>query len=544
MRKLSYAEESLTNCGLAVRELAALPGFEHRAFVLVAKRHERPTADVTDSGIPLLSISAAHNRKQASIEFLEWIYQTNLKNEHCGIGSTEHEARQRARVRALETLMSTLLKTNLRPHRPGQHGKVKTKELENVNGRITTTTYHSNTTYETVLAELVLSMPPFYLAGVGCGPNSEERAVSSVFTKLNTFFVRRTYMAPWISAALEPHKDGHHHEESGFISGTKLEEPQIRILNDLQTVKVASARFSNTKLLDDLGLLSPVDAARLGLRTPTHLSLAHGKNEVTLSRIFHENSKLHATNRQLPLIDRDNISQSVHNTLSSATRDYRFTRVQVELTLRSPERPQTVERILSKRRSSAPFANEPPDLRDLAYILLAAYGVTGRVRPGAARPENHVPPRFMGLRATPSAGGLNSNDVFLLVDGVMGITPGLYYFNPDLRCLQLVNTRARMSDLADATGYSKRIQSSSAAIILAGAFSRIQWKYWERGYRMALLDCGHLAQSLVIAATEINIVAHPIGGFIDDQINSLIGFDGINDSVLHLLILGKRKKQQ
>jgi len=150
----------------------------------------------------------------------------------------------------------------------------------------------------------------------------------------------------------------------------------------------------------------------------------------------------------------------------------------------------------------------------------------------------------MGLRATPSAGGLNSNDVFLLVDGVMGITPGLYYFNPDLRCLQLVNTRARMSDLADATGYSKRIQSSSAAIILAGAFSRIQWKYWERGYRMALLDCGHLAQSLVIAATEINIVAHPIGGFIDDQINSLIGFDGINDSVLHLLILGKRKKQQ
>lgn len=198
--------------------------------------------------------------------------------------------------------------------------------------------------------------------------------------------------------------------------------------------------------------------------------------------------------------------------------------------------------MLAERRSAAPFAAEPLTLQDLGYILLAAYGVTGQVNSGANGQVPDGEQVTMGLRATPSAGGLNSNDIFVLVDQIVGIVPGLYYFNPDLRALQLVNSGVRMSDLADTTGYSERVRSSSAAILLAGAFSRIQWKYLERGYRMVLLDCGHLAQSLVIAATELDIVAHPIGGFVDDQVNAMIGFDGINDSVLHLLILGRRKR--
>lgn len=535
-------EKALAGRGLAVREIPALPGFEHRAFILVQRRFATPAVDLSDQEIPLLSIVAAWSREQACTEFLERHYQTNSATERFGIGPTDGEATQRAEARAYEALLSDSLKGNLRPHKPGHDGLVKAEELENINGRLVTTVYRDDTTHETAVAELTLALPPYYLAAIGCGSHSTERAVLGVLTKLDAFLVRRRHSAEWINAALDPSNVIINDRVSGIGSSAAYGELQTQVWGDEHTLRVASAKLPESVSHRDAGLVEPVDAVRLGLHAPTHFALAHGEAEVALSRSFHENSKLHVRHRPLPLIDREKMSRSVHNTLASAVRDYRFTRIQVALTPRPPERSQSVAKLLSKRRSAAAFATESPELHDLAYILLTAYGVTGRIRTHSTKRGHGGDPISMGLRATPSAGGLNSNDIFVLVDRMVGIDPGLYYFNPDLRCLQLVNARARICDLAESTGYAERVRSSSVAILLAGAFSRIQWKYWERGYRMVLLDCGHLAQSLVIAATELDIVAHPIGGFVDDQVNALIGFDGINDSVLHLLILGKRKK--
>lgn len=542
MRNRSRAEDALAGRGLAVREIATLPGFDHRAFLLVERKFATPTADVSDPEVRVLAIAAGWSREQACTEFMEWCYQTTSATEWFGIGSTDDEARQRARAGANEAQMSAALEANLRPHRPGPAGSVRAEELQDVDGRLITTTYGKGLTRETVLAELTLGKAPYYLAAVGCGPSSRERAVLGVFTKLNAFLLRRRNSSAWIAAAHDPPSEAVRACASSSEVKIVHPESQTKAWLDEHGLTVASAKLSEVAQPQNSGLLDRVDAASLGLRAPTHFALAHSNSDVALSRRFHENSKLHVRNRPLPLIDRESISRSVHETLSLATRDYRFTRLQVALTPRIPERPQSVATVLSKRRSAAPFDADPPDLQDLAYILLASYGVTGRITSGPARRRSDGQQTTMGLRATPSAGGLNSNDIFVLVEQIVGIEPGLYYFNPDLKSLQLVNSRARISDLAEATGYSERIRSSSVAVLLAGAFSRIQWKYWERGYRMVLLDCGHLAQSLVIAASELDIVAHPIGGFVDDAVNELIGFDGIDDSVLHLLILGKRKK--
>ncbi|WP_257160701.1 SagB/ThcOx family dehydrogenase [Corynebacterium cystitidis] len=533
-------EEALAGRGLAVREVPALPGFGHRVFILVEKKFAAPAVDVSDQEVPLLSISAAWSREQACTEFLEWCYQTTTPTKRFGIGSTDSEARQRAKAKAYEALISDSINANLRPQRPGGDGSVKAEELDDINGQLVTTLYHDGSPHKAIVAELTLGRPPYYLAAVGCGPSSRERAILGVFTKLNAFLFRRRHSAEWITVALDPPNIVRGDSEIGLHP--PYGELQTRVWSDDHELTVASAKLPEVVLHSDEGLVGPVDAVQLGLRAPTHFALAHGEAEVALSRRFHENSKLHVRHRPLPLINHKNMSQRVHEILASAKRDYRFTRLEIPLTPRAPERPQNVASVLSKRRSAASFSTEPLDLYDLAYILLASYGVTGRINAASTQRGHDGQPISVGLRATPSAGGLNSNDIFVLVDQMADIDSGLYYFNPDLRCLQLVNSRARMGDLAESTGYAERVRSSSVTILLAGAFSRIQWKYWERGYRMVLLDCGHLAQSLVIAATELDIVAHPIGGFVDEQVNALIGFDGINDSVLHLLVLGKRKK--
>jgi hypothetical protein len=55
-----------------------------------------------------------------------------------------------------------------------------------------------------------------------------------------------------------------------------------------------------------------------------------------------------------------------------------------------------------------------------------------------------------------------------------------------------------------------------------------------------LIECGHLAQSVVVAAAALGLVAHPLIGFVDDYFNRLVGVNGTDDAVLYLTLLGGR----
>lgn len=551
-------EQALSGRDLAVREIPTFPGFGHRAFVLVHRDHGIEAADVTEPPVPVLSVAAAHSRADACLQFLEWCFEQGDQAARYGVGRSEEEARRRAEAAAQEAV--AVAGTGLRPvhslrsdAEPDQQWTTTEQDLPGIDGRLVITDRRSESRQQTTLVQLVLGRPPHRLAALGCGPDSHQRARLGVYAKLNAFSMPRSRTAPWIEAALDPaglgdRAPGRAEHGDGTAPalpaspGSRQPAPRLRTWTDPSGLHVAAAELPADATGRDRGMLDRVDAAGLGLRAPTHLALAHLDRDVALSRRYHEHSKLHVRHRALPVVDGAAMSPGVQNLLAAATRDYRYTSTTVPLVPTAPAERRTLAELLATRRSAAQFSGTAIDLGTLAYILLAAYGVTGRLRPSPPAPGSDQPAtRSVGLRATPSAGGLHSNDVFVLVEAVQGVEPGLYYFHPDLRCLQSVDPRLRVSDLAQTTGYAERVRSAAAVVLLAGAFSRNQWKYWERGYRMVLLDCGHLAQSLTVAATEADVVAHPIGGFVDDQVNAMLGLDGIDDAVLHLLLLGTRK---
>ena len=73
-------------------------------------------------------------------------------------------------------------------------------------------------------------------------------------------------------------------------------------------------------------------------------------------------------------------------------------------------------------------------------------------------------------------------------------------------------------------------------------FHRCRVKYGERGYRFCLLEAGHIAQNLLLAASAEGLAALPIGGFIDDELNEMAGLDGVEAAVLYLVLVGGRLK--
>ncbi|TYK50613.1 SagB/ThcOx family dehydrogenase [Actinomadura decatromicini] len=280
----------------------------------------------------------------------------------------------------------------------------------------------------------------------------------------------------------------------------------------------------------ELGPWAEHDVA--GCTAPAEVPLACPPSRVRLSRLFHENSKIRAGHRTLPPVDIDRLAPTVRQALARPYRDYG--RTETEYALPTEQQKQALlplDVAVRRRRSAAPMAASALPAADLARVLDLSAGITGFARTsGGTR---------LPLRATPTAGGLCSCDLFVLTRRVDGLRQGVHYFHPGRRVLQLVRSDFAFAEVAAHTGYPGRVADAAAIAVFAGAFRRNQWKYWERGYRMVLLECGHLAQSVVVAAAALGLVAHPLIGFVDDYFNRLLGLDGTDDAVLYLVLLGK-----
>jgi SagB-type dehydrogenase family enzyme len=82
-------------------------------------------------------------------------------------------------------------------------------------------------------------------------------------------------------------------------------------------------------------------------------------------------------------------------------------------------------------------------------------------------------------------------------------------------------------------------RGASFVVVIAGIIGRTQRKYGERGYRYVLMEAGHLAQNLLLAATALGYAAFTTGGFFDENLNALLRLDGVEETVLYCAFVGQ-----
>jgi SagB-type dehydrogenase family enzyme len=54
-----------------------------------------------------------------------------------------------------------------------------------------------------------------------------------------------------------------------------------------------------------------------------------------------------------------------------------------------------------------------------------------------------------------------------------------------------------------------------------------------------MLEAGHIAQNLCLAATAMGLGACPVGAFFDDDLNALLELDGRDEAALYIVAVGK-----
>lgn len=193
-------------------------------------------------------------------------------------------------------------------------------------------------------------------------------------------------------------------------------------------------------------------------------------------------------------------------------------------------------RVVEDRVSRRDFGSDPIPLAELAALLHAAYGVTHTMFPD--RPPDSGP----AFRAVPSGGGLYPLEVDVFAWNVSELAVGRYHFDPLGRVLEVIDREDMRGAVRSASVYPDIAGDCAAYFVVSAMFWRTRFKYGLRGYRFALIEAGHLAQNLLLAASAFGRAAVPLGGLFDRRMDELLGLDGVNESVVYAVAVGAEKR--
>jgi SagB-type dehydrogenase family enzyme len=249
--------------------------------------------------------------------------------------------------------------------------------------------------------------------------------------------------------------------------------------------------------------------------------------DADLAEVYHEASKVGGVTAadDLAGVGRLLASPDLRTSSTRAVRRHLQART-VELGATAPLR-MPLGKALATRRSLRAFGASPLPLRELAALLHAGYGVTGELRVEEGRQP---------LRSAPSGGALYPLELSVVVRRVAGLEPGLYHFDPLDALLEEV--RRGPVPVAATTPFAEIAADAAAIVVVSAVFWRSRFKYGLRGYRFALLEAGHVAQNVLLAAAALELAAVPLGGFYDRRVDELIGVNGVDESSLYLVCIG------
>ena len=175
----------------------------------------------------------------------------------------------------------------------------------------------------------------------------------------------------------------------------------------------------------------------------------------------------------------------------------------------------TLEECLKTRRSRREFCWDPLSDDELLRLCWAGQGITG---PG-------------GLRTAPSAGGIHPLELYV-------VTPaGILHYEADGERLVPVLRGDHRPALCTAAESQDVVGLAAATIVMVAVEGRMDPRYGARSRRYELVESGHVAQNILLAATAMGICATPVGALDDGAVRDVLDLPASHTPV-YLVALG------
>jgi SagB-type dehydrogenase family enzyme len=179
----------------------------------------------------------------------------------------------------------------------------------------------------------------------------------------------------------------------------------------------------------------------------------------------------------------------------------------------------SLEKVLSERRSIREFQSNALELAEIGQLLWAAQGITDK----------------RGYRTAPSAGALYPLELYVVS------SEATYQYEPVAHTLKLHQEGDLRKDLFEVALKQEAIYEAPVTIVITAVFARVEQKYGSaRSPRYVHLEAGHAAQNILLQAVSLDLGATPIGAFEDRKVQSVLGLPADHEP-LYLIPVGKAR---
>ncbi len=182
----------------------------------------------------------------------------------------------------------------------------------------------------------------------------------------------------------------------------------------------------------------------------------------------------------------------------------------------------SLQEALHSRTSAKVFDSTAPfHINDLATLLEYAYGY-----------------RKDDSRTFPSAGGMYSQTLFVMVQNVAGLKQGLYQYDPKRHLLGLIHKEIPSKETLSRALYYEKFSHAAAYLYLVMFKSQNIKKYGSYTYAYSFLEAGHIGQNVYLIATALNVSCCAMGSARYHEINSLLDISGTAANYTYGFALG------
>jgi len=186
--------------------------------------------------------------------------------------------------------------------------------------------------------------------------------------------------------------------------------------------------------------------------------------------------------------------------------------------------------LMAKRRTIREVSSQPVQVNDIADCLFAGLGIIGTT----ANCTGELP-----LSMTPSGGARNPFEAYVYVNRVDGLASGAYHYSAIDHSLGSVRPHNGLLPAGDLVGNQDWMNEMACVIFLVGQLERSMWKYDDaNAYRVVLIEAGHIAQNIMLAATEHNLTACPSAALAHEKVNDCFRLKGIATAPIYALGIG------
>ena len=168
-------------------------------------------------------------------------------------------------------------------------------------------------------------------------------------------------------------------------------------------------------------------------------------------------------------------------------------------------------------------------ISELARLLFYSAGVTKKRRFAGGE---------MVFRAAACTGALYHIEVYVIAGSLDGLDAGVYHYGPKDSVLSRLRDGDWRRALVAATGDEPELSEAPAALVLTSTFWRNAWKYRARAYRHSFWDSGTMFANLEAIAAKLDVRAHLVLGFADEEVNRLIDVDSNQEAAVAIVAIG------